>query len=183
MKTLLISAVVALSVLLAGNPSLAATAADNVQVLTHSGPVTTSIPLPDPTHIPIVFGKDIKWKGGEGESRLFGDPNKPGIYGVLIKWLPGHNSKPHFHSTDRYIYVVSGTWWVSASTTYDKGKMYPVPAGSFVTDIANTVHWDGAKESTGPCLLLLVGEGPMHTTQLVQKDPQRPVFSGPGKQP
>lgn len=30
--------------------------------------------------------------------------------------------------------------------------------------IANTVHWDGAKESTGPCLLMLVGEGPMHTT-------------------
>lgn len=99
------------------------------------------------------------------ESPLFGDAAKPGIYGVLIKWLTGHYSKPHFHSTDRYIYVVSGTWWVSASTTYDPSRMYPIPAGSFVTDIANTVHRDGAKESTGPCLLMLVGEGPMHTTR------------------
>ena len=187
MKTLPITAVVALSVFLSGHSALAASAAamatDNLDRLTHSGPVTTSIPLPDPTHIPIVFGKDIKWRGGEGESLLFGDPNKPGIYGVLIKWLPGHNSKPHFHSTDRYIYVVSGIWWVSASTTYDKDRMYPIPAGSFVTDIANTVHWDGAKESTGPCLLLLVGEGPMHTTRLVQTDPKSPVFTLPGRQP
>jgi len=97
---------------------------------------------------------------------LFGDPDKPGIYGVLIRWEPGHNSKPHFHSTDRYIYVVSGTWWVSASPHYDLSKMYPVPAGSSVQDVANTVHWDGAKAETGPALLLLVGTGPMHTTGL-----------------
>ena len=109
--------------------------ANNTDVLTQSRPVTTSIPLPDPTHIHIVFGKDIQWKNGVAESPLFGDPDKPGIYGVLIKWLPGHYSKPHFHSTDRYIYVVSGTWWVSASSTYDTGKMCPIPAGSLVTDI------------------------------------------------
>ena len=84
----------------------------------------------------------------------------------LIKWDPGHNSKPHFHSTDRYIYVVSGTWWVSSSTHYDPGKMYPIPAGSFVTDIKNTIHWDGAKAETGPCILMLVGEGPMTTDPL-----------------
>ncbi|MGH8144344.1 MAG: cupin domain-containing protein [Steroidobacteraceae bacterium] len=173
--------IAALIGLLLAGPAIAATVGNNTDALTHSGPVTTSIPLPDPTHIPIVFGKDIKWRHGEGESLLFGDPNKPGIYGVLIKWLPGHNSKPHFHSSDRYIYVVSGTWWVSSSTTYDKSKMYPVPAGSFVTDIANTVHWDGAKESTGPCLLMLVGEGPVRTTSLQQADPRSPVFTMPGK--
>ncbi|MGH8206223.1 MAG: hypothetical protein ACRETK_05540, partial [Steroidobacteraceae bacterium] len=60
-------------------------------------------------------------------------------------------------------------------------KMYPIPAGSFVTDIANTVHWDGAKESTGPCLLMLVGEGPVRTTSLQQADPRSPVFTMPGK--
>lgn len=181
MKTLPEVGVAALLGFLLVRPALAGTIANNTDALTRSGPVTTSIPLPDPTHIPIVFGKDIKWRNGEGQSLLFGDPSKPGIYGVLIKWLPGHYSKPHFHSTDRYAYVVSGTWWVSASTTYDPSKMYPIPAGSFVTDIANTVHWDGAKESTGPCLLMLVGEGPMRTTGLVQSDPKSPVFTMPKK--
>ena len=181
MKPTLTTGMTAVLFLLLCTTGLPAGAADNTEALTRSGPITTSIPLPDPTHIPIVFGKDITWKNGEGEARLFGDPNKPGIYGVLIKWLPGHNSKPHFHSTDRYIYVVSGTWWVSSSTTYDKSRMYPIPAGSFVTDIANTVHWDGAKDSTGPCILLLVGEGPMHTTPLVQTNPDNPNFTLPGK--
>jgi quercetin dioxygenase-like cupin family protein len=166
MKTLPKIVISGLLGLLLAHPALTATIANDTDALTQSAPVTASIPLPDPTHIRIVFGKDIKWKDGEAQSLLFGDPDKPGIYGVLIKWLPGHQSKPHFHSTDRYVYVISGTWWVSASSTYDTTKMYPIPAGSFVTDIANKVHWDGAKESTGPCLLMLVGEGPMHTTRL-----------------
>jgi quercetin dioxygenase-like cupin family protein len=163
-------------------PALADTVVNSTTALTRSGPAATSIALPDPTHIRIVFGKNMKWNNGEAEAPLFGDPDKPGIYGVLIKWLPGHHSKPHFHSTDRYVYVVSGTWWVSASATYDTGKMYPIPAGTFVTDIANTVHWDGAKKSTGSCLLMLVGEGPMHTTRLIQPDPKSPVFRMPAKQ-
>jgi quercetin dioxygenase-like cupin family protein len=127
--------------------------------------------MPDPTHIPMKFGKDIKFNAdGSGEIPIFGDATKPGIYGILIRWNPGGNSKPHFHSTDRYIYVISGTWWVSSSDTYDKNKMYPIPAGTFVTDLANKIHWDGAKAETGPCLLMLVGEGPMVTTRYAPKD-------------
>jgi hypothetical protein len=57
--------------------------------------------------------------------------------------------------------------------------LYPVPAGSFVTDIPNTIHWDGAKEGTEPCILLLVGVGPMVTTGYTQKDPNSPVFTPP----
>ena len=42
-------------------------------------------PPPDPTHIPTVLPKDIKWTGQEGKQQmglLFGDPNKAGLYGV-----------------------------------------------------------------------------------------------------
>jgi quercetin dioxygenase-like cupin family protein len=149
--------------------------AETQEQLLNQGPPKTSQPLPDPSHIPMIFGKDIPWKGENGEhsAALFGDPNKPGIYGVLIKWDPGHNSKPHFHSTDRYIYVVSGTWWVSSSTHYDPGKMYPIPAGTYVRDMKDTIHWDGAKAETGPCILMLVGEGPMHSTRYVPKEPAK----------
>ena len=144
--------------------------------LLNQGPPKTSQMLPDPGHIPMVFGKDIPWKGDKGErsAALFGDPSKPGIYGVLIQWQPGHNSQPHFHSTDRYIYVVSGTWWVSSSTHYDPAKMYPIPVGTFVTDIKNTIHWDGAKAETGPCVLMLVGEGPMTSARYVPPDSAKP---------
>ena len=163
------AAVVALLGLLAVPAS-----AETQQQLLTQGP-TSKMPLPDPGHIPLVFGKDIPWKGGEGSqsATLFGDPNKPGIYGVLIRWMPGHNSMPHSHSTPRYAYVVSGTWWVSSSTHYDPSQMYPVPAGTYVTDVPNTIHWDGAKAETGPAILMLVGEGPVKTIRYVPKDPSK----------
>jgi hypothetical protein len=156
--------------------------AETQQQLFGSGPAATANPLPDPTHLTIKFGKDIHWtegrNKGEFQAPLFGDPEKPGIYGLLIKWMPGSNSVPHFHTTDRYAYVVSGTWWVSSSSTYDRSKMYPAPAGSFVVDLKNKIHWDGSlKQDTSPCILLLVGEGPMQTTRYVQKDPNNMEFT------
>ena len=120
--------------------------------------------VPDPSHIVFTPPKDVKWKMGTGSDQavIFGDPDKPGLYGILIRWHPGQFSRPHFHNTDRYAYVISGTWWVSSSDTYDLSKTYPMPAGSVVTDLANTVHFDGAKD--GEALLELVGMGPVITT-------------------
>jgi hypothetical protein len=129
----------------------------------------TDAPKPDPSHIVFTPPKDIAWKSGEGSDQavIFGDPNKPGLYGLLIRWKPGHFSRPHFHNTDRYVYVVSGTWWVSSSDTYDISKTYPMPAGSVVTDLAGTVHYDGAKDTEA--VLELVGMGPVTTTPAEKK--------------
>jgi len=121
-------------------------------------------PKPDPSHITFTLPKDIAWKTGESmdQAVIFGDPAKPGIYGLLLRWKAGHFSRPHFHNTDRYAYVISGSWWVSANDTYDISKTYPMPAGSVVTDLAGKVHFDGAKNEDA--LLELVGMGPVTTT-------------------
>ena len=60
--------------------------------------------------------------------------------------------------------------------------MYPIPAGTFVTDIKNTIHWDGAKAETGPCILMLVGEGPMATDPLCRQGRQQ-ARGRPGLRP
>ena len=121
-------------------------------------------PVPDPNNITFTLPKDIPWKMGKGEDQavIFGDPGKAGLYGLLIRWHPGNFSRPHFHNSDRYAYVLSGTWWVSSSDTYDPEKAYPMAAGTVVTDLANKVHFDGAKDEGA--LLLLVGMGPVTTT-------------------
>jgi quercetin dioxygenase-like cupin family protein len=126
-------------------------------------------PKPDPSHITFTLPKDIQWKRGEAmdQAVIFGDPSKPGLYGLLIRWKAGHFSRPHFHNTDRYAYVLEGTWWVSSSDTYDLAKTYPMPAGSVVTDLANQVHYDGAKDTDA--LLELVGMGPVKTTPAEKK--------------
>ena len=125
--------------------------------------------LPDPSHIPIVPNGKLVWEGspaGEQHVALFGDPSKPGVYGQLIKWNPGTGSRTHMHDQDRFIWVISGSWWVSSSSHYDPKLTYPIPAGSYVEDIANTVHWDGARAGGPPVILELVGMGPVKTIQV-----------------
>src|SRR2546427_5539642 len=67
----------------------------------------------DPKAIAIQLPKDIKWvsnpNAGAETAVLLGDPSKPGLYVILQKWLPHHNSRPHFHPNDRYVTVLSGT--------------------------------------------------------------------------
>ncbi len=121
----------------------------------------------DKAAINIVLPDQIPWKdrpfmAGLKEAVLAGDPTKPGIYVVLVKWLPHNMSRPHFHPNDRFIKVISGTWWVGTGSNYDPDNTVPVPAGSFVTHFAKQVHYDGAKDEE--TVLEIVGEGPATTT-------------------
>ncbi|HLJ26895.1 MAG TPA: cupin domain-containing protein [Candidatus Angelobacter sp.] len=93
---------------------------------------------------------------------LHGDPSKPGPYIVLIKWSPNHMSRPHWHPNDRFITVVSGTWWVGTGSKFDPESTVPMPAGSFVTHFGKQVHYDGAKD--GEAVIEIVGEGPATAT-------------------
>jgi hypothetical protein len=125
----------------------------------------------NPAAIMIQHPDQIKWvkneKAGNANAILAGDPNKPGIYVELTRWYPGHMSRPHFHPNDRYIYVVSGTWWVGTGPVYDPNKTTPVPAGSYVTHYGKQIHWDGAKDTE--VTLEIVGQGPATSTNAEKK--------------
>ncbi len=125
----------------------------------------------DPKAITISLPKDIKWvknaAAGSEVATLVGDPSKPGLYIVLQKWLPHHNSRPHFHPNDRYITVLSGTWWVNTGPKYDMENAKPIPAGSYVVHHGKEIHYDGAKDAE--CLLQIVGMGPATNTPAEQK--------------
>lgn len=124
----------------------------------------------DPSHVTYAWPSQIKWLGhprGPQIATLVGDPSKPGLYIQLIKWSPHQMSRPHFHNTDRYITVLSGTWWVGTTTKFEPTTMVPMPAGSFVTDLAGKVHFDGAKD--GSVIIEIVGQGPVTTTPAESK--------------
>ena len=125
----------------------------------------------DPKAISIQLPKDIKWvsnpAAGSEVAVLVGDPAKPGLYVELQKWLPHHNSRPHFHPNDRYITVISGTWWVNTGPKYDMASAKPIPAGSFVIHYGKEIHYDGAKDE--PCVLQIVGMGPATNIPAEQK--------------
>jgi hypothetical protein len=123
----------------------------------------------DPKAITVVFPNEIKWTKTATSERavLYGDPSKPGYYVILLKWLPHNNSRPHYHPNDRFITVLSGTWWVQTGAKYDPAGFKPIPAGSFVVHTGKEIHYDGAKDE--PCLLQISGMGPETSVQAEQK--------------
>jgi quercetin dioxygenase-like cupin family protein len=119
----------------------------------------------NPSAVAYKHPDQINWTGNPTVAQtavLLGDPSKPGLYIVLVKWAPHQMSHPHFHPNDRYITVLSGTWWVGTGTKFDPDATVPMPAGSYVTHFAKQVHYDGAKDE--PTTLEIVGEGPATAT-------------------
>ena len=104
----------------------------------------------------------VKQPNGAENAVLLGDPSKPGLYIVLTKWTAHHMSRPHYHPNDRYVTVLSGTWWVGTGSKYDPDSTVPLPAGSVATHYGKQIHWDGAKD--GDVVLEIVGQGPATQT-------------------
>ena len=121
--------------------------------------------------IKVTLPKEIPWventAAGSAQAILVGDPSKPGLYVVLTKWHAGHMSRPHFHDNDRFITVISGTWWVGTGAKYDPASTKPVPAGSFVKHTGKEIHYDGAKDAD--VVLEILGMGPATNHPAEQK--------------
>jgi quercetin dioxygenase-like cupin family protein len=125
---------------------------------------------PDAKVLAYKLPNQIHWTGNPGGAQqavLVGDPSKPGLYIVLTKWTPHHMSHPHFHPNDRFITVLSGTWYVGTGSKYDPDSTTPIPAGSFVTHYGKQIHYDGAKDEE--VTLEIVGMGPATATPAEKK--------------
>jgi len=130
-----------------------------------AGVFSVNAATPDPKVLAYTLPDKIHWTenpGGAKQAILAGDPSKPGLYVVLTKWTPHHMSHPHFHPNDRFITVISGTWYVGTGSKYDPDSTTPIPAGSFVTHYGKQIHYDGAKDEE--VTLEIVGMGPATST-------------------
>ena len=127
-------------------------------------------PKLNPSALVYKLPSQIQWTDdpiGAKTAVLAGDPAKPGLYVMLVKWLPHHMSHPHWHPNDRFVTVLSGTWWVGTGAKFDPGITVPMPPGSFVKHFGKQVHYDGAKDQEA--VIEIVGEGPATTTLVNQK--------------
>jgi len=121
----------------------------------------------NPDVMKYVLPDKIQWQVTPGldTAFLYGNPNQPGFYVLLFKWKPGNSSRPHYHSTDRHIVVLSGTWWVGDGTDFDLEKnTAAVKPGTYVTHYARKVHYDGSRKGDAePAVELVWGMGPVMT--------------------
>ena len=130
--------------------------------------VSAAMPVAE-DHVVRVSPDKLKWEAkpediGFSQAIVEGDPAKPGIYIIQVKFPPGVMSKPHIHGETRYATVLKGTWWTGEGQVWDPSKTVPLKPGSFMKHPAGTYHYDGAKDEE--VILQLMGMGPSTTTRL-----------------
>lgn len=120
----------------------------------------------NPEALKAMIPETIPWRtgaSGNAFASLYGDQSKPGFYVVMNKFMPGTWDQPHYHANNRYIYILSGTWWVDTGTINDpEHRTVPIKAGSFVLHPARQIHYDGVRAGPGaePVVMMVFGEGP-----------------------
>jgi quercetin dioxygenase-like cupin family protein len=115
---------------------------------------------------------DIPNGHGAQMAILFGNPDKPGLYVIRVRFPPHVMDRPHTHPKDRYVTVLEGTWYAGTGNTFDIAHAVAMPAGSAMLHPANAPHWDGSATST-PVIVQITGEGPATTTLV---DPGQPMW-------
>jgi hypothetical protein len=90
----------------------------------------------------------VQWKDGPAAGThtapLWGDMDKGGPYGVMIKFDAGLRHPPHRHSKDMKIVVVSGTFIHQP----EGGTETRLGPGSYLLQAGNAVHSSGCSQES-----------------------------------
>ena len=116
---------------------------------------------------------NIKWASAPGmpglqTALLAGDPSKPGLYVLRVKFAPGVMTRPHIHSQDRFVTVISGTWYTGTGEKFEPDKTEGLPPGGYMKHPAKAAHYDGAKNEE--VIVQITGMGPVTTEYIKSAD-------------
>ncbi|MGC1389053.1 MAG: cupin domain-containing protein [Steroidobacteraceae bacterium] len=139
-------------------------------VLAGGSSVATQTP-----HFVRITPAEVRWHdipGGHGaqEATLLGDPDKPGMYVIRVKFPPHLMDSPHWHPNDRYVTVLEGTWYTGTGDTFDLARAVPLGPGSLMLHPAKAVHWDGSA-GNGTVVVQIIGYGPTKGGVVDSKQP------------
>jgi len=101
---------------------------------------------------------------------LQGDPSQPGYFTVRLELPAGTRIYPHFHPTDEYLTVISGTFLVGMGDSLNVAKSSVMPAGAFGTVAANMHHYAIAR---GKTVVQVSAMGPFVLTYVNPQDQPR----------
>ena len=104
---------------------------------------------------------------------IVGDETKPGIYAYRNTFPPGQSSRPHYHTGDRVVTVIKGTWWTGEGDVFQPDKMTPIREGGVMLHPAGLHHYDGARDEA--VTVQIVGVGPIQTIQTEVDASGKPV--------
>jgi pimeloyl-ACP methyl ester carboxylesterase len=103
---------------------------------------------------------------------LKGDPNKAGLYTIMLRIPANTRIAAHVHQDDRVAAVVSGTWYIGYGDSFNKAELKALPPGSFYTEPANRTHFAETRDK--PVVVQITGVGPSSTSYVdPASDPRR----------
>ncbi len=113
----------------------------------------------------IIQADDLEWDESRNELQqkvIYGDPSKEGLYILRARFPAGVTSRPHFHSQDRFVSVIEGTWYAGTDASHDMNRTPEISSGGFMFHPAGAVHFDGANHEA-PVIVEIRGMGPVVT--------------------
>lgn len=130
------------------------------------GCATAALSQPDARGFVRLSPEEVKWErypgiGGElgmQQAILYGDPTKPGVYVLRVRFPKGVMGHPHSHPDDRMAVVLKGTWWTGTGDVFDPSATAPLSVGGYMMHPKGQVHFDGAKDEE--VIVQVVGYGP-----------------------
>jgi pimeloyl-ACP methyl ester carboxylesterase/uncharacterized RmlC-like cupin family protein len=110
--------------------------------------------------------------GGIETVVLKGDPNKAGVYTIMLR-VPAHTKiAAHSHQDDRVATVISGTWHIGYGDKFDEAKLKALPPGSFYTEPPAQNQF--AETGDDAVVVQITGFGPSSTDYVdPAQDPRR----------
>jgi hypothetical protein len=72
---------------------------------------------------------------------LKGDPDRAGLYTIMLYVPANTRIAAHTHSDDRVATVVSGTWCFGYCEQFDRTALKALPAGSYYTEPPRRAHF------------------------------------------
>jgi pimeloyl-ACP methyl ester carboxylesterase len=107
---------------------------------------------------------------------LKGDPDRAGLYTIMLRIPPHTRIAAHEHMDDRVATVVSGTWYIGYGDAFNREELKALPAGSFYTEPAHRAHFAETREEA--VTVQITGIGPSSTRYI---DPASDPRHGPGQ--
>ncbi len=119
----------------------------------------------------IVQLDEIEWDLNSTELQrkyIVGHPEEEGIYIYRVRFPAGMSSRAHYHTADRFITVIEGSWFAGTDSSEDMARATPIKAGGHMFHPAGLPHYDGAIDVA--TVVEIKGVGPVETVYVKNSD-------------
>jgi hypothetical protein len=134
-----------------------------------------------PPRPPVLHAMNLIMKFDEavatGGGPVFGAANQTGFYITRNRFGPNQTSRPHYHTMDRWVTVIKGTWYGGRGKVFRPKEMVPMQAGSVMFHPAYFIHYDGSQDGQ-ETIVQIMGYGPVTTVQVEEDESGKPVNRG-----